>query len=74
MCAECRSYPCVSRCPNAPEPKPVHTCIKCKYGIFGGEKFFDSSDGPICEECMSDMDAEEILKLCGEEMSRAKED
>lgn len=33
MCAMCGSSPCVSRCPNAPEPKPVYECSRCGYGI-----------------------------------------
>lgn len=69
MCAECGMNPCHPRCPNAPEPVPVHECVKCGYGILAGDKFWDSPKGKICEECVDDMSAEEILKLCGESLT-----
>ena len=69
MCAECGMNPCHPRCPNAPEPVPVHECVKCGYGILAGDKFWDSPEGKICEECVDDMSAEEILKLCGESLT-----
>lgn len=37
MCAECGMNPCHPRCPNAPEPVPVHECVKCGYGILVGD-------------------------------------
>lgn len=74
MCAECGMNPCHPRCPNAPEPVPVHECVKCGYGILVGEKFWDSPEGKICEECVEDMSAEEILKLCGESLTEAEKE
>ena len=44
MCAECGMNPCHPRCPNAPEPVPVHECVKCGYGILVGDKFWDPAD------------------------------
>ena len=52
MCSLCLKTPCDSRCPNAPEPKPVVNCKECGVGIFEGERFYDSDKGPICEDCM----------------------
>lgn len=37
MCSLCLKTPCDSRCPNAPEPKPVVNCKECGVGIFEGE-------------------------------------
>ena len=54
MCAECGMNPCHPRCPNAPEPVPVHECVKCGYGILVGDKFWDSPEGKICEECVDE--------------------
>lgn len=34
MCEECRHYPCISSCPNAPEPEPVYTCAHCDDAIY----------------------------------------
>lgn len=71
MCSVCRQYPCHPMCPNAPEPTPIYECTKCGYGIFEGEKYFDSPDGYICEECMEEMSSKEILELLGEKFSVA---
>ena len=71
MCAECGMNPCHPRCPNAPEPEPVHTCNKCGYGIFEGDKFFHGPEGYICRECLDDMTAEEILEMLGESLRTA---
>lgn len=39
-----------------------------------GDKFWDSPEGKICEECVDDMSAEEILKLCGESLTEAEKE
>lgn len=74
MCAMCGSSPCVSRCPNAPEPKPVYECSRCGYGIMDGDKYFDSPEGYICEECIEDMTAKEFMELTGETFSTAEKE
>ena len=74
MCAECSSTYCYSRCPNAPEPKIVHVCVKCGYGIEEGDLFWDSPEGKICKECVEDMSAEEILSPCGECLTEAEKE
>lgn len=55
-------------CPNAPEPEPVYTCIECGEGIFMGDKYLDTEDGSICEDCMSQKTLDEILEIFGERM------
>ena len=71
MCSICRQIPCHPRCPNAEPPKPVHVCAKCGEGIFEEDRFFDSPDGPVCEGCIEDMTAKEVLEMLGEYMSAA---
>lgn len=71
MCSMCMMTPCHPRCPNAPEPEPVHTCRRCGYGIFEGDKFFDGPDGYVCEECLEDMAVEQILEMLGESLRTA---
>lgn len=71
MCSMCFMNPCHSRCPNAPEPIVVRTCSRCGYGIEKGEPYLDSEEGPICEECLSDMTAREYLKFVGESLTTA---
>lgn len=74
MCAECSSTYCYSRCPNAPEPKIVHVCVKCGYGIEEGDLFWDSPEGKICKDCVEDMSAEELLSLYGECLTEAEQE
>lgn len=74
MCAECGMNPCHPRCPNAPEPVPVYECCRCGYGILEGDKFWDSPEGYMCEDCVDEMDAKEILEMCDESLTEAKKE
>ena len=76
MCAECRMSPCHPRCPNALGDRSVYRCIMCCEGIFDGEIYWDSPDGPICEDCFCDMDGKDVLDLCGfgESLKTAEEE
>lgn len=55
MCSVCLQNPCDSRCPNAPEPKPVCLCSECNEGIYKGDKYLEGVNGPVCTTCLSDM-------------------
>lgn len=74
MCAVCLSNPCHPACPNAEEPDPVFTCIRCGGGIFAGDNYFDSPDGSICKECVDDMSAGEMLEVLGEKLETAEKE
>lgn len=74
MCQICRQYPCDPRCPNAPEPKAIFTCKRCKEGITAGEEYFDSHEGQICKGCIEDMTINEFMELIGESFSTAEEE
>ena len=52
MCEECRHYPCISSCPNAPEPEPVYICDECEEGIFAGELVYEIGGHKYCETCI----------------------
>lgn len=73
MCSLCLMTPCHPSCPNAPEPKPVMECAWCHEGIFAGDKYIDSPEGPICEECVDGMTVTEYMELIGEKFSTAEE-
>ena len=49
MCSVCRRNPCAAGCPNAEEPKPIHICKECGYGIYEGDHYYDGPDGYYCE-------------------------
>ena len=70
MCQLCMTSPCDSRCPNADNPVPVYYC-KCGEGIYEGDKYFDNGNVKICEECLDNMSAEEILALVDEKLEVA---
>lgn len=78
MCSLCRKQPCDSRCPNAVEEKPVLTCGVCKEGIYEGDKYFEvvqkCNISNICENCLEDLTADEILFFCGEKMKIAEKE
>ena len=74
MCAVCGFNPCVSRCPNAPEPIAVHICSWCKEPIFIGDEYIDTSEGPVCRECIEGMTIQEFMELIGETFKEAKEE
>lgn len=74
MCSMCLMIPCHPRCPNASEPAVVRICSRCAGGITEGEEYLDSDEGPICEECLSDMTAKEYLEYVGERLATAQKE
>ena len=73
MCYECHLGVCDPRCPNASQEESDECveCVECGEVIEEGDKYFNSSEGPICEACMEDMSTEEILELFGEQLTTA---
>lgn len=52
MCELCRHNPCLSACPNAPEPEPVYICDECEEGIYPGETAYEIGGKYYCETCI----------------------
>lgn len=52
MCEDCRHYPCLRNCPNAPEPDPVYICDECEEGIYDGEAVYEIGGHKYCESCI----------------------
>lgn len=71
MCSICLKSPCDARCPNADSTIPVTVCSECGAGIYEGDKYFDSGNKKICEECMGWMSVAELLSILGEELKTA---
>ena len=61
MCEICRSFPCVSRCPNAKEPQPVLECDECKEDIYEGEEYYTDNGWNVCVKCQR-----KKLRIAGE--------
>lgn len=73
MCAECHMIPCHPRCPNAPDPIPVHRCDRCGEPIVPGDKFIKEPDGDIlCEYCLDNMTVTDLLKELGIDLETAE--
>ncbi len=71
ICDICLTNPCYPGCPNAAEEAAVETCCRCHDGILEGEEYLDSDEGPICENCLSDMTLKEYLDFVGEKCTIA---
>ena len=72
MCSLCGQLPCNPKCPNAPYVNPLYWCSRCGNGIYSGEYFFDGYGGKVCEDCLDEMTAHEIIKMCGDELKLAE--
>lgn len=72
MCDGCNLVLCSPRCPKA-EGSSSWRCSNCGGEIWKDMEYFQSDDGPVCEECLSIMPAWEIIKMVGGKLSTAKE-
>lgn len=57
MCEICLNSPCLSQCPNAPEPKAVFICSGCGQRIFDGDDYWELMGEQWCEECIDNAKA-----------------
>jgi len=73
MCSLCNSSPCVSRCPNAPEPIAVATCDYCHESIYRGEEYGEINGKAYCESCLEIMPYSEMIELFGGKWRLAEE-
>lgn len=74
MCSECLKTPCDPRCPNAPDPKGVEDCVRCKHPILPGEEYAKIDGLCYCESCIDDMPYCELIPLLGGEWLQAHEE
>lgn len=48
--------------------------LQMRYWNFNGEKYLNSSEGQICEDCIDNMTANEWLELFGESLAIAEKE
>lgn len=72
MCEICGGGPCIPGCPNY-QPKGI-LCVECDEIIPIGEYYFDSNNGPVCYECLSEKTVAELFDFFGERLSTVQED
>ena len=52
MCDICLHAPCLSGCPNAPEPPMVFVCSGCGGPIYHDDWYWEIMGEQYCEQCM----------------------
>lgn len=55
MCDICMCSPCLSGCPNAPDPTPVAHCCSCGEPIIPGDEYGIIDGEAWCEDCLEDL-------------------
>lgn len=58
MCSECLHTPCLTGCPNAPEPEPIYICTECGDGIMEGDMYLRIGGKILCESCVDELTEE----------------
>lgn len=61
MCEICLHSPCLSRCPNAPDPPTVWKCQNCGEPIMVGDEYTEIDGDHYHEECAKDNAAVETF-------------
>jgi len=75
MCEFCHSYPHLSGCPNAPEPKAIYTCKYCGEGIIEGDEYVEIDGDYYHADCLeSEMPFDNLMELFGCCVQTAQED
>lgn len=65
MCEICLHSPCLSGCPNAPDPPTVWKCEYCGESIVVGDEYVEIDGDHYHRECAQDEAYELLLEKCG---------
>ena len=60
ICDICRNIPCIPRCPNAPEPRPIFICSGCGEDILEGDLYWDIMGEQFCDSCIDEARKEAV--------------
>lgn len=52
MCEICHYTPCLSGCPNAPDPPAAFRCLDCGEDIYPGDEYARIGGEEYCEGCI----------------------
>ena len=55
MCEICHYTPCLSGCPNAPDPPPAFRCHGCEEAIYPEDEYARIDGVEYCEDCIDNM-------------------
>lgn len=67
MCMICHRSPCLTGCPNAPEPEAAFYCHSCGGPILPEEEYARIGGVEYCESCIDDMPYCRLIPLLGGE-------
>lgn len=73
MCDICMHSPCLSGCPNAPDPTPVTYCRSCGEPIAPGDEYADIDGEAWCEGCLDDLPLCVLIPKLGWEWKTVQE-
>lgn len=73
MCEICHYTPCLSGCPNAPDPPAAFECHSCGEGICPGDEYARIGGAEYCERCIDDMPYCVLIPLLGGEWKTVQE-
>lgn len=73
MCDICMHSPCLSGCPNAPDPTPVTYCRSCGEPIVPGDEYADIDGEAWCEGCLDDLPLCVLIPKLGWEWKTVQE-
>lgn len=63
MCDICGCYPCLSGCPNAPDPPEVYRCKHCDEPIVVGDEYYEMDGDHWHRECFEDIAVSLLLEI-----------
>lgn len=67
MCSVCRCTPCLSGCPNAPDPPAAFGCHDCGEDICPGDEYARIGSEEYCKYCLDDYPHCVLIPLLGGE-------
>lgn len=73
MCDICMHSPCLSGCPNAPDPTPVAHCCSCGEPIVPGDEHAVIDGEAWCEGCLDDLPLCVLIPKLGWEWKTVQE-
>ena len=69
MCSSCEYAGAGCRtCPEYENERPAFYCVNCEAGIFTGERYAESENGYICEDCIDSLSKKSLLECFGIEL------
>ncbi len=73
MCEICYHSPCLSGCPNAPDPPAAFRCHGCEEAIYPEDEYARIDGVEYCEDCIDNMPYCVLVPMLGGEWKTVQE-